>query len=51
MLGLFRAVPGARAFRRHLATEVVKPGADASVMAAALAHVLDTAKNMTNIAA
>ena len=51
VLGLFRAVPGARAFRRHLATEVVKPGADASVMAAALAHVLDTAKNMTNIAA
>jgi tRNA-dihydrouridine synthase A len=51
VLGLFRAVPGARAFRRHLATEAVKPGADASVMAAALAHVLDTAKNMTNIAA
>ena len=29
MLGLFRAVPGARAFRRHLATEAVKPGAGA----------------------
>ena len=27
VLGLFRAVPGARAFRRHLATEAVKPGA------------------------
>src|SRR5512141_2067570 len=25
MLGLFRSVPGARAFRRHLATEAVKP--------------------------
>jgi tRNA-dihydrouridine synthase A len=25
--GLFHAVPGARAFRRHLATEAVKPGA------------------------
>ena len=27
VLGLFRGVPGARAFRRHLATEAVKPGA------------------------
>ena len=26
MLGLFRAVPGARAFRRHLSTHAVKPG-------------------------
>ena len=26
VLGLFRAVPGARAFRRHMATEAVKPG-------------------------
>ena len=41
VLGLFRAVPGARAFRRHLATEAVKPGASASVMADALALVLD----------
>ena len=30
MLGLFQAVPGARAFRRHLATEAVKPGACAA---------------------
>lgn len=51
VLGLFRAVPGARAFRRHLATEAVKPGADASVMAAALAQVLDSAKDLANIAA
>ena len=41
VLGLFRSVPGARAFRRHLATEAVKPGAAASVMADALAQVLD----------
>ena len=33
MLGLFRGVPGARAFRRHLATEAVKPGAGADVLA------------------
>ena len=42
VLGLFRAVPGARAFRRHLATEAVKPGASAAVMADALALVLDS---------
>ena len=51
VLGLFRAVPGARAFRRHLATEAVKPGAGASVMADALALVVDTAKDLSNIAA
>ena len=28
VLGLFRGVPGARAFRRHLATEGVKPGVE-----------------------
>ena len=43
VLGLFRAVPGARAFRRHLATEAVKPGAGAGVMADALALVVDRA--------
>jgi tRNA-dihydrouridine synthase A len=41
VLGLFRAVPGARAFRRHLATEAVKPGADAATFRAALALVAD----------
>jgi tRNA-dihydrouridine synthase A len=51
VLGLFHAVPGARAFRRHLATEAVKPGAGSSVKADALAHVLDTAKDLSNIAA
>jgi tRNA-dihydrouridine synthase A len=51
VLGLFRAVPGARAFRRHLATEAVKPGASASVMADALAEMVDSAKDLSNIAA
>jgi tRNA-dihydrouridine synthase A len=50
-LGLFRAVPGARAFRRHLATEGVKPGARATVMADALALVLDRAADLAHIAA
>ena len=52
VLGLFRAVPGARAFRRHLATEAVKPGASAAVMAEALALVLDRpTKDLAHIAA
>jgi tRNA-dihydrouridine synthase A len=51
VLGLFRAVPGARAFRRHLATEAVKPGAGAAVMADALAQVLDSGHDLSNIAA
>src|SRR5664279_5203229 len=51
VLGLFRAVPGARAFRRHLATEAVKPAASASVMADALALVLDLQPELANIAA
>ncbi len=51
MLGLFRAVPGARAFRRHLATEAVKPAASASVLADALTLVLDTSADMSHIAA
>jgi tRNA-dihydrouridine synthase A len=41
MLGLFRGVPGARAFRRHLATHAVQPGAGADVLIAALALVAD----------
>ena len=51
LLGLFRSVPGARAFRRHLATEAVRPGAGSAVMADALALVLDTAADLSNIAA
>ncbi len=41
MLGRFRAVPGARAFRRHLSTEAVRPGASAQVLVDALALVRD----------
>ncbi len=51
VLGLFRAVPGARAFRRHLATEAVKPGADARVLAEAVALVLDRPQDLAQIAA
>jgi len=36
ILGLFQGVPGARAYRRHLATEAVKPGAGADVLRGAL---------------
>src|SRR5215475_8864892 len=50
-LGLFRAVPGARAFRRHLAIEAVKPGAGATVMADALALVQDRTADPAHIAA
>src|SRR3954469_6905744 len=39
ILGLFNGRPGARAFRRHLATEGVKPGAGLEVLRAAVAHV------------
>jgi tRNA-dihydrouridine synthase A len=39
--GLFRAVPGARAFRRHLANAAAAPHADAEYLAAALALVVD----------
>jgi tRNA-dihydrouridine synthase A len=42
VLGLFRGVPGARAFRRHLATESVKPGAGVAAFRAALDLVVDT---------
>ncbi len=51
VLGLFRSVPGARAFRRHLSVEAVKPGAGAEVMADALALVLDKADDTAHIAA
>ena len=51
MLGLFRGVPGARAFRRHLAMEAVKPGARSDVLAAALALVKDRDVPVADIAA
>jgi tRNA-dihydrouridine synthase A len=41
VLGLFHGVPGARAFRRHLATEGGKPGASARTFLDALALVRD----------
>ena len=49
--GLFRAVPGARAFRRRLAEAAIKPGAGAEVLAAALALVLDRDGELAHIAA
>jgi tRNA-dihydrouridine synthase A len=41
VLGLFRAAPGARGFRRHLAANAVKPGAGAEVLVEALAMVAE----------
>jgi tRNA-dihydrouridine synthase A len=51
MLGLFRGVPGARAFRRLLATEAVKPGAGVPVLVEALAQVVDSDADLAHIAA
>jgi tRNA-dihydrouridine synthase A len=51
LLGLFRGVPGARAFRRHLATEAVKPGADARTYRDALALVVDMDARIAHTAA
>ena len=45
--GLFQGVPGARAFRRHLATQAVKPGAGVQVLAEALAMVLERSAEQT----
>jgi tRNA-dihydrouridine synthase A len=53
--GLFRAVPGARAFRRHLAGAAASPRAGAEYLTAALAlvadGVLDTDRELAHIAA
>jgi tRNA-dihydrouridine synthase A len=51
VLGLFHGVPGARAFRRHLAIEAVKPGACAQVLAEALALVVDRSAELAQTAA
>ena len=51
LLGLFHAVPGARAFRRHIATHGTKPGADAQVLREALALVVDTCAELEQTAA
>src|SRR6266700_1234657 len=39
VLGLFNGMPGARAFRRHLATQATSPGAGIEVIADALAFL------------
>jgi tRNA-dihydrouridine synthase A len=46
MHGLFRAVPGARAFRRHLAEAAIEPDAGAEVLANALALVRDPDRHL-----
>ncbi len=51
LLGLFRGQPGARAFRRHLASEAVKPEADPSVLRQALSMVLDSGLELAQTAA
>jgi tRNA-dihydrouridine synthase A len=49
--GLFRAVPGARAFRRQLAGAASSPQAGGELLAAALALVLDSDRELAHIAA
>jgi tRNA-dihydrouridine synthase A len=51
LLGLFRGQPGARAFRRHLATKAVRQGAGVHVLREALAMVLDTNTELAHTAA
>lgn len=50
MLGLFTGRPGARAYRRHLATEAVKPGADLRILRDAVACVSRDAGAMEDAA-
>ena len=49
--GLFRAVPGARAFRRRLAEAATQPHAGADVLRAALSLVVDAGQELAHIAA
>jgi tRNA-dihydrouridine synthase A len=51
ILGLFHGVPGARAFRRHIATEAVKPGAGIAVLRDAVSLVSDARVDLAHIAA
>jgi tRNA-dihydrouridine synthase A len=51
LLGLFQAVPGARAFRRHLATAAVKSDAGAQVLREAMAMLQDIPAEFANSAA
>jgi tRNA-dihydrouridine synthase A len=44
LLGIFNGVPGARAFRRHLSENAVKPGADLAVVETALSFIRDDAE-------
>ena len=51
MLGLFHGAPGARAWRRILTVESVKPGAGVEVLHAALAAVRASAAELQTAAA
>jgi tRNA-dihydrouridine synthase A len=51
VLGLFNGLKGARAFRRHLATEAVKPSAGIDVPREALRHVTEAESAPTSEAA
>jgi len=51
ILGLFQGVSGARAFRRHIATQAVKPGAGIAVLREALDLVMDARADLAHIAA
>jgi tRNA-dihydrouridine synthase A len=51
ILGLFHAVPGARAFRRHLSTQAIKPDADSNVMIEALSFIRERQQDLAHVAA
>lgn len=51
VLGLFQGIPGARAYRRHIATHGVKTGASAQVLREALAMVVDSPAELPQPAA
>src|SRR5882724_5875108 len=51
ILGIFHGVPGARAFRRHIAINAIKPGAGIAVLRDALAQVMDARADLAHIAA
>ena len=50
LLGLFTGLPGARAWRRHLATEAPKPDADLATLRAARRHVSEPQGRMDRAA-
>jgi len=51
VLGLFHAVPGARAFRRYIAENAIKPGAGVEVLIAASSLVPERGIDLTQSAA